>query len=347
MPERSRTPGERPAVVYIALGGTIASVLDAAGSGAAPGLSSTDLVSAVPGLTTLADVQTRDSASVGSSELTIADLLALRDTALDAVEQGAVAVVVSQGTDTLEESAFALDLLWDRDEPIVFTAAMRNPSLPGADGPANLLAAVRCAVSPAARGLGVLICVNDEVHAARFVRKAHTTNVATFRSSPLGPLGWVIEDRVRIPLRLNRFTPLAVPTGAEVPAVASLTAVLGDDGRLLAQLPGLGYSGLVLSAMGGGHVPHSWMTALCDLAGRMPVVLGSRAGAGETLRRTYSRAGSEMSLLAAGLIPAGGLHPVKARILLILALAAGYHDSRLRTLFESCGTLTGVSDRDC
>lgn len=347
MPEQSPAPDERPAVVYVALGGTIASVPDPDGSGAAPGMTSADLVSTVPGLAALADVQTRDGAGVGSSELTIADLLALRDTAVDAVEQGAIAVLVSQGTDTLEETAFALDLLWDRDEPVVFTAAMRNPSLPGADGPANLLAAVRCALSPAVRGLGVLVCVNDEVHAARFVRKTHTTNVATFQSSPLGPIGWVIEDRVRIPLRLNRFPPLLVSTGTDVPPVALLTAVLGDDGRMLAGLADLGYRGLVLSAMGGGHVPHSWVSALRKLAGLMPVVLGSRAGAGETLRHTYSRAGSEMSLLAAGLISAGGLHPVKARILLTLALAAGYDDNRLRALFESCGTLTGVSDQHC
>lgn len=119
-------------------------------------------------------------------------------------EEGSDGIVITQGTDTIEETAFVLDLLVDAETPIVVTGAMRNPSLPGADGPANLLASVQVASSFAARGLGTLVVFNDEVHAARFVRKTHTQNPATFRSSPVGPIGWISEGTPRIPTRLPK-----------------------------------------------------------------------------------------------------------------------------------------------
>lgn len=339
MANRSGSVPTRPLVEYVALGGTIASVPDDAGRGARPGLSSADLLASVPGIGEVARIRTRDRAKVGSSRLTISDVLQLRDAALAAVERGACGVVVSQGTDSLEETAFALDVVWSRPEPVVFTAAMRHPSLPGADGPANLLGAVRCAVTEQARGLGVLVCLNDEVHAARFVRKTHTSNLASFASSPVGPLGWIVEDRVRIPLRPNRFPALPVATDAPVPPVALLTSVLDDDGRLLPGLSDLGYRGLVVAAMGGGHLPPTWLPALRELVSEIPVVLASRTGSGEGLRHTYASAGSEPELLAAGLLPAGALHPFKARILLTMGLAAGYDDAALHELFELWGAL--------
>ncbi|WP_211229269.1 asparaginase [Nakamurella lactea] len=322
-----------PLVGYIALGGTIASVPEAGRVGAAPGLSSAELAAAVPGLTTFARIETADVDRVGSSELTMEQVLTVRDTAEALVDRGAVGVVVSQGTDSLEESAYALDLLWDRPEPVVFTAAMRTAAMPGADGPANLLGAVRCAIAEPARDLGVLVCLNDEVHAARWVRKTHTSSVATFRSDPLGPLGWLVEDRLRIPLRHRRFPAVPLVADAPIPPVALVTSVLGDDGRVLAELPRLGYRGLVLAGMGGGHVPSSWLAALRGLVEQLPVVLACRTGAGEGLRNTYSRPGSEIDLLATGLVSAGALHPFKARMLLTIALAAGYDDTARRQLF--------------
>src|SRR6185437_15072259 len=131
--------------------------------------------------------------------ISFTDLLGLRDEILRRVEDGSAGIVITQGTDTIEETAFALDLLWAGHAPIVITGAMRNPTLPGADGPANLLAAVRVAASPAARGLGVLVVIADEIHAARFVSKRHTQSPAAF-AALAGPLGWVSEGDVRIVL---------------------------------------------------------------------------------------------------------------------------------------------------
>jgi L-asparaginase len=329
--------GSLPLAGYLALGGTIASVPEAGKPGAAPGLSSAELSGALPGLTSIARLEVADVARVGSSDLTVRNVLTVRDAATDLIDRGAVGVVVSQGTDSLEESAHALDLVWDRPEPVVFTAAMRTPAAPGADGPANLLGAIRCAIAGSARELGALVCLNDEVHAARWARKTHTSSLATFRSDPLGPIGWLVEGRVRIPLRPGRLPPIAVATDSPIPPIALVTAVLGEDGRLLSELPRLGYRGLVLAAMGGGHVPSSWLPALRELVGRMPVVLAARVGGGEGLRSTYSRAGSEIDLLATGLIGAGALHPYKARMVLTLALAAGYDDAALREVFDAHG----------
>jgi L-asparaginase len=250
------------------------------------------------------------------------------------LQGGAAGVVVTMGTDTVEEMAFALDLLVDRDEPIVVTGAMRNPTLPGADGPANLLASVRVAASPSAAGLGTMVVFNDEIHAARYVRKGHTTSPAAFRSPSAGPLGWIVEARVRIAFRLPHRHHVECPLLAKDRQVALLSAVLGDDGRLLGLVAQAGYEGLVVEAFGGGHVPDAWVDKLEGLAAEMPVLLASRTGAGEMLRETYGFRGSESDLLARGLISAGQLDGHKARVLLALLLRAGAGRDRIAAEFS-------------
>jgi L-asparaginase len=158
-------------------------------------------------------------------------------------------VVVTQGTDTIEETAFALDLLVDGPGPVVVTGAMRNPTLAGPDGPANLLAAVQVAAAP--QGAGVLVVANDEIHAARFVRKTVTTSPATFRSTSASPVGWVVEGRCRMEFRVPPLDTAGLSTVDEVPPVALLTAMLGDDARLVAEVEQLGYGGLVIEGFGG------------------------------------------------------------------------------------------------
>lgn len=315
-------PTIRPRVGYLALGGTIASIPDEPGAPSRPGLGAAQIAAAVPGLTDVADVAGEDLLQVSSARVTMPDLLRVASRARELVDGGADGVVVSQGTDSLEESAFLLDLVWDRPEPLVLTGAMRGASVVGADGPANLLASVRTAVSPQARDLGVLVVLGDELHAARSVRKAHTSSPAAFASWP-GPVGWVVEDRVRVAQRPHRRPALRLPDAVEeVPPVALVTATLGDDGRLLGALPDLGYRGAVIAAFGGGHVHTSWLDPLRALVGRMPVVLASRTGAGEVLSRTYGYSGGEVELLEMGLVRAGALAPLQARLLLQASLLA-------------------------
>ncbi|HOR00115.1 MAG TPA: asparaginase [Anaerolineae bacterium] len=311
-----------PRVDIIGLGGTI-SMAGAGAAGVLPTLTAEDLVQALPALAEAAEVQAAQFRMIAGSSLSMADLVATAAEVQRRLDEGAAGVVVTQGTDTIEEVAFGLDLLVPGEAPVVVTGAMRNPTLPGADGPANLLAALQVAASPLARGLGALVVFNDEIHAARWVQKTHTSSPATFRSRPLGPIGWVAEGAVRIALRPVGRRQVCVPAAAPQRPVALLTMALGDDGRLLGSLAGLGYSGAVLEALGGGHLPFFAVEAAARLAAEMPVALASRTGSGEVLRGTYGFAGSESDLLARGLIHAGALDGPKARILLSLLLQGG------------------------
>lgn len=197
-----------PRVAIISLGGTIAMTEGAAGSGVIPTLSAVDLVAAVPMLESYAIIETISFRNMPSVELKLTDILALAEEIMHLQKVGVSGVVITQGTDTIEETAWALDLLLNSEMPVVVTGAMRNPSVPSSDGPANLLASVQVAGNQEARGLGTLVVFNDEIHAARFVSKTHTSNTATFQSPGLGKLGWVIENDVRILLRPKLIAPL-------------------------------------------------------------------------------------------------------------------------------------------
>ncbi|MBM2618387.1 asparaginase [Actinoplanes sp. LDG1-06] len=288
--------------------------------GVAPALSADQLVAAVPALASV-PLEARSLRAVAGSGLTVDDLLAVRETLVSSFADGVRGAVITQGTDSIEETAYVLDLLHDSEHPIVVTGAMRNPTLPGADGPANLLAAVRVAHADSSRGLGCLVVMADEIHAAARVRKSHTMSTAAFTSPDGGPLGHVAEGRVRFthfPVRRQR---VPVPRGA-LARVGLYTATLGDDGSLLPAYAS-SVDGLVVAGFGVGHVPEPWVGHLSVIAERIPVVLASRTGAGWVGVSTYGFPGSERDLVARGLIPAGDLHPYKARVLLQLLLSSG------------------------
>jgi L-asparaginase len=315
-------------ITLLTLGGTIA--MTEHRDGVVTRLTGADLMAAVPGLTIPLEVH--DVRSIPSAGLTFADVLDVLSHASDAVRGGAQGVVVTQGTDTLEETAYLLDLLWPHPQPIVVTGAMRNPSLAGIDGPANLLAAVRVASSALAHDLGALVVLNDEIHAAARVRKTHSTNTATFQSPDTGPIGVVVEGSVRILSKpITRFAALPAPSPSALAStvVPLHTATLDDDGTLLHHLASTpGAAGLVVSAFGVGHMPEALAPVLEQLAQRIPVVLCSRTGAGSVLRETYGAVGSEKDLQRRGLVNARMLHPYKARILLRVLLALGAdHDA--------------------
>jgi L-asparaginase len=185
--------------------------------------------------------------------------------------------------------------------------------------------------------------MNDEIHAARFVRKSHTANPATFRSMATGPLGWLAERDVRIALRPSRRFHIAVADDAVALPVCLLKMALGDDGRLLQYLAPAGYAGLVLEGFGGGHVSADVAAPgrLESVIERMPVVLASRAGSGEVLRSTYGGfPGSETDLVTRGVIYAGSLDGAKARILLTLLLMRGADRDEIRRTFAEVGPLS-------
>jgi L-asparaginase len=312
-----------PRVDLFALGGTIASVSKPGDTGADVGLTGEDLVGDLPALGAIASLHVRSLQQVPSGDLTMADVLVLADEIGKSIAAGARGVVVTQGTDTLEEVAFALDMIIDSEAPIVVTGAMRNSSLPGADGPANVSAAVAVAASEAARGLGAVVVLNDEIHAARFVRKRQTTSTATFGSPLTGPLGEVVENRVRVYLRPPGRLTIRLPSSRPAVKVALVTVTLDDEGALLSSEALGSYQGAVVAAFGAGHVPRQLVPRLRALNERMPVVVATRTFGGEMLRSTYAYPGGEMDLLAQGLVFAGAYDALHARVLLQLLLMAG------------------------
>lgn len=309
-----------PKLLLVSLGGTI-TMTPAASGGVVPTLTAEDLLAAVPALAGLAELEAVSPRRLPSASLRLDDLLEVAALIKARLSSGVDGAVVVQGTDTLEETAFVLDLLIESERPVVVSGAMRNPQSAGADGPANLLSAVTVAASPAAASLGTLVCLNDEIHAARFVQKSHTALPSAFSSPQAGPLGLVAEGRAMLHLGLKRAQQPALTPQAGVDApVALLKMALDDDGRLLKALPGLGYRGCVLEGMGAGHVPAAVAPLVTDLARQMPVVLATRVAAGPAFTTTYGYPGSEIDLIDRGALSAGTLSGLKARLLLMLLL---------------------------
>lgn len=307
-------------IVLIACGGTIAGQADASGRFRPAGHAAELLarVAVPPGV----EVTTIDALTVPSRAMSLGDVLQLveRVETLMADVQPPDGVVISQGTDTLEETAYLFALMCRARIPVVLTGAMRPGVVAGSDGPANLAAAIAVAAQVEAAALGPLVVFGDEIHAARWVTKVHTSRPAAFASPGAGPIGVVSEGRVRLwgaPSSPAWGRPGELPHRIEL-----LTMTCGDDGRL-AEAAGRYADGLVIAAMGGGHVPPAAADVLTELSQRIPVVLASRCAAGPVLTSTYRGVGAESDLIAQGLLPAGHLQPLKARLRLVVALALG------------------------
>jgi L-asparaginase len=321
-------------VVVLALGGTIAMSRRTESGLVVPELTAEQLMADVPGLPDGVAIKTTTVSKRPGASLTIANLVELLRVAREAVDAGALGIVVTQGTDTMEETSFVLDLLWNRSAPLVMTGAMRNPTQAGADGAANLVAAVAVAASDACRDLGCLVVMNDVIHAARYVRKEHSSSPAAFASPSAGPLGAVVEGRAvtrlipaRPSLRLDE------PTG--VTRVALIEATLDDDGDLLRESLVESFDGLVIAGFGAGHLSETAASRAVAVAAVKPVVLASRCGAGGSMRSTYGFVGSESYLLANGLISAGDLDARKARLLLLLLLSGAADRAAIGAAFDA------------
>ncbi|GAA1862110.1 asparaginase [Brevibacterium marinum] len=324
-----------PRLLVAALGGTIASTSNQSG-GVSPALSGAEIAAAA-GLDRIwPDLQAdfTQVSQVSSANVTLDMLFDVRELARTSEADG---IVLTQGTDTLEESAFALWLLNDSRIHIAATGAMRNPTLPGADGPANVRAAALTALSPLVDGLPSSLVFNDEIHDPRFVRKSHVSSTAAFSSGPvLGAIGWLSEDVVRLPhspvaAGVSPFAGLARPESLAKVALAEMG--MGEPEDTLTRIIESEFAGAVISGVGGGHVPEHLVPAVNRLGEAMPVVLASRPGSGASLTNTYGYPGGEIGLLASGLIPAGTLDARKARIVLTLALSMGLDPAEVFAAF--------------
>jgi L-asparaginase len=314
-------------VRLVAAGGTIAMK----GVQATPALGGADLVAAIPALVDVAHFEVETAESVPSAQLSLAQSLALCRRACEAAAAGE-GVVVTTGTDALEELAMLASLLYCGEAPIVFTGAIRPSSAPSADGPGNVLDAVALAGSAAAAGLGVVAVFGSEVHSGHMVRKTDSISPAAFDSPHTGPIGRVVELAAWIATRPVRPPTITVERLSH--RVDVVAAGLGDTGALLSASLESGADGIVAVALGAGHVPPGFLAAMREAARRVPLVATARPSRSALLHETYGFEGSEKDVRASGAIPAGFLSPQAARIALIAALGAGLTQAEMRALLS-------------
>jgi L-asparaginase len=324
-----------PRVAIVFTGGTISMQDDPVTGGPVPVLHGADILARTGGLEAIADVEAVDWGLVPASHLTLDRVLELAAIVRSQLERPEVdGAVLVQGTDTIEETGFALDLVHRSEKPLVVTGAMRNAGEDGYDGPSNLRGAIRCAAEPALRGQGVLVVMAGEIHAADAVVKTHPDAIAAFRSPDLGPLGFVTEAGVAVLRARGRRRGLPrVPERAAEPVVL-VTAVSGGDGQLVRLAARAGARGFVVAATGAGNTAPDLLDACREaMANGLPVVLASRCPAGAA-RPLYGFPGGGRSWAAAGAIFAGHLHALKARVAVALGLGAGLDRDGLRALLE-------------
>ena len=329
----ARVPGVQsvPAstrVRVLAAGGTIAM---SGHDGAKLALDARDLLAAVPGLAGQDGLDGETVANLPSAHLTLEDQLRICRAARDAARRG-IGVVVTHGTDTLEETAMLCDVIHDAQAPIVFTGAIRAASAPGADGPANLMDAVSVARSQEAAGLGVLVVFGGEIHHARCARKTDTTSLTAFSSPQTGPVGRVTEGHPTIWSRIPRNPPLDPPhLGGRVLVVATGA---GDDGTLARAALDTEPDGVVIGTLGAGHLAPPVLEMWAEAADKIPVIAYCRPERGVILSATYGYRGSERDLRETRIIPAGFLSPQAARMKLLACLASGLEIDEIRWAFH-------------
>ena len=319
-------------VRLIATGGTIASEQTADRTSVTASKSAHDLLSRLHDPLEGITVTVEDFTSVGSYALdlpTVHGLIGRIRTALD--HPDCDGVVVTHGTDTMEESAFLTDLLIASDKPVVFTGAQRHAGDPDTDGPRNIADAVRIAASPAAMGLGTMIVFEGDIHAARTVMKAHTSRTDTFRSIGYGKLGEV--DLHQVHLTRRPFARRTFPDHGVVAEVELIKVALGSRPDYLRYCAANGARGLVIEAFGRGNAPVGFGPAVADIVAQgIPVIVASRCVDGRAAP-IYGNDSGGATLSTSGAIFAGELSAIKARLMLSVLLAAGQPLGAIRDAF--------------
>jgi L-asparaginase len=325
---------ELPVVSLIATGGTIAMKIDPVKKAPVPAISGEDLVATVPEIAKVARIEVQNLSNVPSDYMDPERWIGLHKAVEATLARPEVAgVIVSHGTDTLEETAFFLDLTVSGNKPIVLIGAQRNASETDFDGPRNLLNAARICVSPDATGRGAMLAMNNQINAAREVTKTHTSDVETFKSGDFGFLGNADNDRVifyRAPVR-RQHLPLSQ---AKLPYVEIVTMCGGADGAMIKAAADAGAKGVVVQALGWGKVNIPMFEAIkAAIAKGIVVVISTRVPNGRVLP-VYGFQGGGKTLKDAGAVFADNLSPQKARILLMLALQKTMKTEEIQALFD-------------
>jgi L-asparaginase len=325
-----------PTIVVLSTGGTIASTRSTEEEGFESNLRGEQLVAAVPGLDQVARVEVQNVVNVGSTNMTPALWLEVSRRASAALARDEVAgVLVTHGTDTMEETAYFLDLTLSSPKPVIMVGAMRAASEWDADGPRNLLNAAQVAVSEEAKGMGALVVLNGEIHAAREVTKTHSLAVETFGTPEFGALGIVDADGVRFYRAPLKRQHISVAADAVLPTVDIIPNYAGSDGRLIRGLLKEGpVDGLVVDAAGAGNIAGALFEAVKEARDQgVAVVITSRTHGGRVLP-LYAGSGGGTTLHELGCVFADNLSAQKARVLLITALTRTDDPEDLREYFQ-------------
>lgn len=322
-------------VVVIFTGGTISMKIDPEIHAAIPALNSDEIIAMVSNIENVAEIESINFANIPSPHITITNMMSIAHIVRENIlREDITGVVITHGTDTLEETAYFLDLLIHSEKPIVVVGAMRNSSELGYDGSSNLSAAICTAISPKARNKGVLVVMNNEVNAASEVTKTNTLSLDTFKSPEFGPLGIVDNDEVIFYRDINQNTTTTINTDFVEEKVALLKTATGVGLDVLDFYIDSGYKGIIIEALGRGNIPPQLVPGIKRaIEMNIPIVMVSRCHTGRVLH-TYGYDGGGKHLKDLGVIFGGNLPGQKARIKLMLSLGYTSDVEKIRKIFE-------------
>jgi L-asparaginase/archaeal Glu-tRNAGln amidotransferase subunit D len=320
-------------IIIIFTGGTISMKKDEKNNAAVPAMSGEDILKLTPGINHVADIQFLDFGMMPGPHITPEKMQELSKLINSKIElEGYDSVIVTHGTDSLEETAYLLDLTYNGLKPVIFVGSMKNSSELGWDGPSNLISAVHTAISDEAKNRGVMVVMSEEVHAASQVSKTNTHTLHTFKSIDFGPIGFIDNNKVHFYYSYTKKQ--YIPTEKIDSNVDIIKCGCGMDDRLLRFCVDSGTHGIVIEAMGRGNIPPKMVSGVeYALSKNIPVVLVSRCFMGKVLD-DYGYEGAGRELTERGVILGDNLPGQKARIKLMVALGYTNDLFKIKEIFE-------------
>ncbi len=320
-------------IIIIFTGGTISMKKDKKSNAAIPAMSGQDILKLTPGMESMADIQFLDFGMMPGPHITPENMQELSTLINGKLEnEGYDGAIVTHGTDSLEETAYFVDLTYNGFKPVIFVGSMKNSSETGWDGPSNLISAVHTAISDKANDRGVMVVMSEEIHAASQVTKTNTHTLDTFKSMDCGPIGFVENNNVHF--YYNYTKKQCIPTEKIDSNIDIIKCGCGMDDHLLRLCVDYGTHGIVMEAMGRGNIPPKMVSGVeYALSKNIPVILVSRCFMGRVLD-DYGYEGAGRELTEKGVILGGNLSGQKARIKLMVALGYTNNLSEIKKIFE-------------
>lgn len=319
-------------ILIVFTGGTISMKKDEKLNAAVPIMTGEEILELTPGLSEIADIDFYNFSMIPGPHMTPGKMLELARIIEDMCNNNYDGIIITHGTDSLEETAFLLDLIVQSTKPIVFTGAMKNSSELGWDGPSNLYSAIKVAVDDNSNNKGVLVVMNNEIHAASQVIKTDTNKLDTFKSCDFGPLGYIDDNKVfyyHLYLKHQSFTTNAIDSKVDL-----IKCACGMDSKLINWLIENGSHGIVIEGMGRGNIPPEMVEGVQNaIDNNIPVILVSRCQTGKALD-SYGYAGAGKDLTNRGVILGDNLSGQKARIKLMVALGITKDIKQIKDIFE-------------